>query len=225
MNPYINTVIHTVAHVPLFKDIGGAELEAMLDCLGVEVRTVRKNSVLLLAGEMPVHVGVVLSGLVHIVKEDVDGNYTLVASASPGEIFGEALCCAGVEESPVTVLAAAESEALLLRYERIVHICQNTCGRHQKLIENMLNIVAQKNLYLQDRIEIVSIKSVRAKVLRYLESFLAKQGRHITIPFNRERLAEYLCVERSALSHELSRMKREGLIDYRKNTFVLHWKG
>ena len=92
---------------------------------------------------------------------------------------------------------------------------------HTKLIENMLGLIANKNLMLQSRMEIVCMKSVRAKVLQYLKSFVPEQGREITIPFNREKLAEYLCVERSALSHELAKMKRDGLIEYRKNKFIL----
>jgi CRP-like cAMP-binding protein len=86
----------------------------------------------------------------------------------------------------------------------------------------MLGLIANKNLLLQNRMEIVSLKSIRAKVRRYLESFIPGQGRNITIPFNREELADFLCVERSALSHELSKMKADGLIEYRKNSFSLH---
>ena len=92
---------------------------------------------------------------------------------------------------------------------------------YAKLIENLLRLTAQKNLLLQSRMEIVCLKSVRAKVLRYLASFVPEQGRQITIPFNREEMADYLCVERSALSHELARMRQEGLIEYWKNCFVV----
>ena len=87
----------------------------------------------------------------------------------------------------------------------------------------MLGLIANKNLQLQSRMEVVSIKSIRAKVMRYLESFVPNQGRNITIPFNREKMADFLNVERSALSHELSKMKKDGLIDYNKNTFILYW--
>jgi len=214
--------IDMIKKTPLFNDINDAELESMLDCLSCETKIVHKNETLLLAGDKPLHIGVVLSGLIHIVKEDYDGNQMLVAAVPPNETFGEAVCYAGVDESPVTVFAADESRVLLLRYDRIVHICRNVCEYHQKLIENMLRLVAGRNLYLQDRIEIISIKSIRAKVLRYLESLASKQGREIVIPFNQTRLAEYLCVERSALAHELARMKRDGLIDYRRNSFILN---
>ena len=213
--------LDSIKSVPLFKEIGGEELEYMLDCFRCEIRAVRKNAVILLAGEKPIYVGAVLDGMVQVVREDYDGNRTLVASASSGEIFGEALCCAGVDESPVTVLAADDATVMLIEYACIVRVCQNACGYHQKLIENMLHLVASKNIYLQNRLEIMSIKSIRVKVLRYLESLAVKQGRSIVLPFNQTKLADYLCVERSALAHELARMKKDGLIDYKKNAFKL----
>jgi CRP-like cAMP-binding protein len=193
----------------------------MLDCLGAEIKTVAKNNIILLAGEKPLHIGIVLSGILYIVKEDSDGNRKLITAATPGEIYAEALCCADVDESPVTVIAAEDSQVMLLRFDRVLHTCPNSCVFHQKLIENMLNLLANKSLYLQSRIEIISVKSIRIKVLRYLESFTTKQGRNIIIPFNREELADYLCVERSALSHELAKMKKDRLIDYKKNKFIL----
>jgi len=211
-----------IRSVPIFRDIGGAELEAMLNCLGAETRSVPKNDILLLAGEKPKKVGVVLKGLLHIVREDSDGSRALVAAAGPGELFAESLCCAFVPESPITVLASADSTVLLLRFDRILHTCPSACAYHQKLMENMLRLVAVKNLRLQDRLELMSLKTIREKVLRYLETLGLKQGGRVTVPFNREELAAYLCVERSALSHELMRMRRDGLLDYKKNVFTLN---
>ena len=205
--------------IELFQGID--DLAAMLKCLGAEIRQVEKNEIVLLAGNKPQHVGVVLSGLLHIVREDYDGNRSLVAAVEPGEIFAESLCCAGVAESPVTVTAATDSTVLLLRFERVLRTCQNACAFHHRLIENMLRLVAEKNLLLQTRMEIIALKSVRAKVLRYLESFTPKKGESFVIPFNREKMADYLCVERSALSHELARMKRDRLIEYNNNRFTL----
>ena len=206
----------------LFNGIDVAELETMLKCLGAEIRDVNRDEIVLLAGDKPQYVGIVLTGQLHIVREDFDGNHTLIAALTPGEIFAEALCCAGVSESPVTVLSEIDSTVMFLSFSRILHVCNNSCAYHTRLIENMLKLIANKNLQLQSRMEIISLKTIRAKVMRYLESFVPKQGRHIKIPFNREELAGFLCVERSALSHELSKMKRDGLIDYRKNYFTLN---
>ncbi len=205
--------------IGLFKGIKEDELSAMLKCLGAEFANVKRNTVLLLAGHRPQRVGVVLSGQLHIIKEDYDGNRTLVAALEPGEIFAEALCCAGVEHSPVTVVAETDAKVMQIQFERILHTCPSACGFHTKLIENMLGLIARKNLLLQSRMEMVTLHSVREKVLRYLGSF--GKGKTIVVPFNREQMADYLSVERSALSHELAKMKRDGLIEYRKNEFIL----
>jgi len=216
-----NNYFNILKTVPIFDSISGAEMGSMLNCLGARIKSLPKNGAFLLAGEKPVYIGIVLTGQLHIVREDYEGNRIMIASAAPGGIFAEALCCADIEESPVSVLAAEDSSVMLLRFENILRVCPSACPFHRKLLENMLRLVSNKNLYLQGRMEIVSIKSVRWKVLRYLESFAQKRGREIVIPFNREELAGYLCVERSALSHELMKMKRDGLIDYRKNAFIL----
>jgi len=207
--------------VSIFAALGDAERASILRCLGTETKAVPKNGVILRAGEKPAHVGIVLSGTLHIVKDDLDGNRTLIAVVAPGELFAQALCCAGVRESPVTVLAGEDAQIMLLRFDRILHTCPSACPYHQKLIENMLKLVAQKNLYLQNRMDILTVKSIRVKVMRYLGALAAGRGREITVPFNREGLAAYLGAERSALSHELMKMKRDGLIDYRKNKFIL----
>ena len=206
---------------PLFKDIGVSDLEAMLGCVEARVKTVKKDEILMLAGSKPLHIGIVLRGQLQIAREDYDGNRSLIATVTVGDIYGETLCCAGILESPVTVTAGTDASVLLLRFSRILHICSNACAFHAKLIENMLGIIAGKNIFLQLRMETISLKSVRAKVLRYFESLGTKRGRQFSIPFNREEMADYLCVERSALSHELSRMKKDGLIEFSKNRFVI----
>jgi len=205
----------------LFKGIETVELETLLDCLSARVQNVKKGKIVLFAGDKADFTGVVLSGLLHISREDYDGNRTIINSITPGGIFAEAMCCAGVSESPVTAVAAEDSVIMKLEFARILKICPNTCSFHKKLIENMLALIARKNLYLQERMEILSLKSVRAKIILYLESFVSKQGRNINIPLNREEMADFLCVERSALSHELMKMKKDGLIDYQKNHFRL----
>jgi len=207
--------------VPLFKGIGESELDAMLQCIGAEERNVQKSDFVLFAGDKVRHIGIVLSGQLHILHENFDGKRSLIAALMPGEIYAEVSCCADIKESPVSVMAKTDAAILTLDFPHVIRPCSNACGFHGKLIENMLRVVANKNLHLQNRMEIVSMKSVRDKVLHYLESFVPKQGPNIVIPFNREELASFLCVERSALSHELARMKADGLIEYRKNQFYI----
>lgn len=207
--------------VELFATIEQDDLDTMLGCLDAKLAYAKKDEIVLLSGQRPEHVGIVMSGQLHIVKEDAEGNRILVAGLQPGEIFAEALCAAGVGESPVTVLADTDSAILRLRFDRVIHPCGQACEFHGKLVENLLGLIARKNLLLQSRMEIMAIRSVREKVLRYLGSFAMPKGEKITIPFNREELADYLCVERSALSHTLSRMKQDGLLEYRKNELIL----
>lgn len=217
MKEYLNILAET----GLFRDIDTADLEELLKCLGAEIKTIGKSEIVLLNGDKPESIGIVLSGQLHVVREDTDGNRSIIAAITPGDIFGEALCCADVPESPVTVLADTASLVMLLRFSHILKTCSNSCTFHTRLIANMLRLIANKNLLLQDRMEIISLKSIRAKVTRYLESFSPVREKEFYIPFNREELADFLCVERSALSHELARMKRDGLIEYKKNRFVL----
>jgi CRP-like cAMP-binding protein len=207
--------------VELFREIDAAELETMLDCLGVEIKSAKKGRIILLQGDKSLHVGIVLAGRIHITREDYDGNSSFIEAVEPGEIFAEALCCADVPESPVTATADAASTIMLMSFSRILHTCKNSCPFHTRLIGNMLSLIAKKNILLQRRMEIICLKSIRARVMRYLEALAPKRGQEFAIPLDRGEMAGYLCVDRSALSHELRKMKRDGLIEYRKNKFLL----
>jgi len=207
--------------VELFEGINTSDMRLMLDCVEAKIKTFKKGDILMIAGAKPLFVGVVISGEIHITREDIDGNRSLIAIIMPGQIFAEALCCADVPESPVTATAGTGSSVMLLNFSRLLRTCSNSCVFHSRLIQNMLRVTAKKNLLLQNRMEIISLKSIRAKVIRYLETFKPEYGKEIAIPFNREQLADHLCVERSALSHELARMKSDGIIEYRKNKFIL----
>jgi len=205
----------------LFDNIPPKDIASMLICLDTKTVNFKKGRTIMMAGDRFEAVGIVLRGQVQIAKEDIAGNRTILATIIPTDVFGEAICCAGLEASPVSVVAAEDSSILFLNFARILRVCSKTCEFHARLIENMLKVIARKNIFLQNRMDIMSNKSVREKVQTYLESFIPMQGTEITIPLNRQQMAEYLCVERSALSHELMRMKKDGLIDYRKNNFKL----
>lgn len=202
----------------LFKGIKIQEIQTMLNCLGAVTQNAHKGKIILLEGDSLEYIGIVLCGQLHIIRDNYDGNRSLMASISIGEIFSETLCCAGVCQSPFTVIAAENSIIMKLSFERVLNTCSNSCAFHIKLIENMVSIIAKKNLTLQNRMEILEKKTIREKVIRYLESF---GEQNITLPFNREEMANFLCVERSALSHELIKMKKNGLIDYKKNKFLV----
>ena len=214
--------IEMVKQSRLFAGIGVDELSSMLSCLNARDVEAAKGELLLRAGEPVEQVGILLEGNLSVTREDADGERSLIALLEPGDHFAEAFCCAGVEESPVTVAAESDSVVLLLDFRRILHTCTSACSFHAKLIENMLFVVASKNIYLQTRMDYLSRKTLRRRIMKYLVNTSGGSKQVFDIPFNREALADYLCIDRSALSRELARMKEDGLIDYWKNRFKVN---
>ena len=215
------TGLKVLERSPLFSGIAPADMSSILRCLGAKSLRFRKNEIIQMAGDQPKNIGIVLSGQLQIFKDDSFGNRTLLTSILPAEIYGESICCAGLTESPVSVMAMDNSMILSLAFPDILKTCSNACDFHGKLIENMMFVLARKNIFLQNRMDILTEKSLRTKIMIYLESFVPTQGGDITIPLNREQMAAYLCVDRSALSHELIKMKDDGLIRYQRNRFHL----
>ncbi|MDL2264322.1 Crp/Fnr family transcriptional regulator [Synergistaceae bacterium OttesenSCG-928-I11] len=218
----ISDLLPLLERVPLFADIARADLPAMLDCLGAAARAYGKGETVFLAGDAASRIGLVCDGAAQVVREDVFGNRTILTSLGPGELFGETFACARVDHLPVSVVAMSPSEILLLDYRRIVTTCPSSCTFHARLIENMLGILAEKNLMLNRKIEALSARSTRGKLTAYLAAQAERNGsRAFSIPFNRQELADYLAVERSAMSAELGKMRDEGLIRFHRNEFEL----
>ncbi len=209
----------------MFAGIAAGEMERLLPCLGARERSYEKGEMIFQAEAPSTYVGIVLSGAVDVVQEDFWGNRGILARLTPGDLFGEAFSCAQVEKLPVGVTAAEDVAILLVDYRRIATTCTSACGFHARLIHNMLRILAEKNIALTQKIEHVTRRTTREKLLSYL-SAQARRARSsaFTIPFDRQALAEYLAVDRSAMSAELGRMRREGLLSVEKNRFTLHEK-
>ena len=205
---------------PLFKGINEDGFAAMLQCVGAHVKTYQKGERIWLAGDPADTVGLILSGGVQILREDAFGRQNLMAELGEGALYGEVFACAGLASSPVTVAATMPSQVLHINFCKLVSTCSSACTFHNRLIENMLAIMAKKTLHMHEKVEILSKRTTRERVLVYFEQ-LGKGARRLTIPFSREALAAYLCVDRSALSAELSRMQRDGLIRYRRNCVEL----
>lgn len=204
-----------------FSEVKETDITPMLSCLGARNSTFKKGEYVLRAGEEVHHIGIVIGGILNIYKEDADGERSLLARLLPADYFGEALCCAGVDKSPVNVVAESNCEVMFIDFKRILNTCSKSCVFHAKIIENMLKIVAVKNLQLQQRMEYLSKKTLRKRILKYLTNTSAGKSGAFSIPFNREELSDYLCADRSALSRELMRLKDDGIIDYWKNQFQL----
>ena len=163
-----------------------------------------------------------LEGAVDMIKEDVWGNRTMLLRTYCSDIFGETFACGEDALSVVTFVAAENCKVMFLSFCRVMHTCTNACAFHQTLIENMVRIIARKNRELMRKIEVVSKKTLREKILSYLSIQSQAQGsRSFEIPLGRMEWAEYLCADRSALTRELVKMKAEGLIDYQRNFFEI----
>lgn len=204
----------------LFAGIRKEDMPGMLGCIGYHIRSFEKGAVIAFEAETINHVGVVLTGKVDMVKEDLWGNRTMLVRMGKDEVFGETFACGEGSLSMVTFVAAEDSEVLFLSFCRVMHTCTHACAFHQTLIENMVRIIARKNRELMRKVEVVSKKSLREKVLAYLSIQAQQQtARTFEIPLGRSELAEYLCADRSALTRELAKMQEEGIIDYHRNTF------
>jgi len=204
----------------LFTNVNKDEITAMLGCLNASVIAADKDAFIFHEGEPARYVGIVLSGNVQIIRDDYFGNRSIVDTVGPGELFGETFACAEVEEIPVSVMASEKSEIMLVDCRRIIVTCGNSCEFHNKMIHNLLRVVARKNLNFNRKIEIISKRTTRDKLMTYLMNQAKKcNSDKFSIPFDRQELADYLGVERSALSAEMSRMRKDGLIEYNKNIF------
>ena len=210
-------------HCPLFEGIGDEELDSMLNCLGGIEKRAEKGSAVFLEGSPARWVGVVLSGGVQVVREDYYGNRSILAALGPGELFGEAYACAGTETLPVSVLAVKDSAVLLLDCKRVLASCSSVCQFHSRLVRNLLQVVARKNLLLHQKIQVMSRRTTREKLMAYLMDQAKGQGAgEFTIPLDRQALADYLGVDRSAMSAELSKLRREGVLECDRAWFRLH---
>ena len=204
----------------LFYGIQESEMTAMLGCIGAYLKEYKKNQYIITLEENVEAVGILLSGKVDMIKEDLWGNKTLLVSMQKGELFGESFSCGIVKNATVSFVADTASMILFLPFSRILRTCNMSCKFHHRLIENMVTVIAEKNIVLMDKVDILSKKTLRGKIATYLLQEASKQqSLYFDIPLGRVQLAEYLCVDRSALTRELNTMKAEGYIDFDKNTF------
>ena len=210
-----------VSNTSLFRGLETEKLPAVLSAMQARKITCEKGSPVVLAGSPAVRAGIVLSGRVQIVSEDYFGNRSITAEAVAGETFAEVFACAGLSLMPVSVFAAEKSTVLLLDLNAVIN-AEQPSAEAEKVAANLLHVVSQKTLALNRKISVLSRRSTREKLLAYLSAQAQNAGSdRFAIPFDRQELADYLCVDRSAMSAALSRMKKDGLIDYHKNHFRL----
>ena len=207
---------------PLFDGIDRQDLTGMLGCLGAKQISTKKGQPLFREGDKAIYVGIVLSGSVQLIREDYYGNRSIVAHIGPQQLFGESYAFSGIATLPVSIMADEDTDALLLDSRRISVCCSNACSFHSQVIYNLLRLVAQNNLVLHQKIQITSKRTTREKLMAYLLSQAKRQGSNaFTIPYDRQELADYLEVDRTGLSAEISKLRREGILECEKSNFRL----
>ena len=207
---------------PLFLGIEDDHILKMLGCLGAKVESFDKKYTVLAEGKPAKFIGIVLSGSVPVLRVDYYGNRSIISNAMPSQMFGEAFACAEVGALPISVVANEPSEIMLIDCSHILHTCANNCLFHQQMIFNLMKALAQKNIMFHRKIEITSKRTTREKLMTYL-MLQAKNAKSdsFDIPFDRQELADYLEVDRSGLSAEISKLRAEGVLESHKKHFEL----
>jgi len=212
----MNKLFTMLYNHPLFKGMKENEIGDILSKL--KKQRYEEEQVIYSIGEIQFSIGFILYGMVSINKIDYWGNRSIIAKLTQGEIFAEAFCFSNTEELPVNIVAHKDSEVLFIPYSQFIFFSV----KYPQLMQNMLHIMATKNLYLTQKIDIISKRKTREKVLAFLSQEAQRQRTYtFSISMNRNELADFLSVDRSALSSELSKMQDEGIIQYHKNIFTL----
>ena len=207
----------------LFSGVAEDEIEAMLDCLSAELRTYQKGSYVLHQGEYLHHITVLVAGSLLIQKDDFWGNRSIVNKISAWEMFGEAYVAPGSEALLNDVIATEDSAIIFFDVHKILTTCSSACRFHAVVIQNLFYAISVKNRSLVQKLGHMSRRTTREKLLSYLSEQAKKQGTSsFEIPFNRQQLADFLSVDRSAMSNELCKLRDEGLLSFERNRFQLY---
>lgn len=207
---------------PLFQEITQEGITHMMGCLSPKVRHYTKQDLITVEGMPFEGIGILLEGRALITRSNEAGESILMDHVLPGQIFGEMIAFSSRTTWPATVVADSEVAVMFLDKNSFVSQCHQVCSWHQQLMLNLMRIISNKALFLNRKVNYLSIKSMRAKLSKLLLEFSKDQnGKMIHMPFNRNEMAEFLNVSRPSMSRELARMKKENLIDYHQNTFKI----
>lgn len=207
---------------PFFKGLSDNEILSILHCVNASAISRKKDSYIFSAGDSTEVMGLVASGCVLIIQEDIWGHRNILAKCHAGDFFGEPYAASQGAVLNISVVAEEDCQIILLNVERLLVSCQSACVHHQKLIRNLVSVLANKTLILNDKITHVGKRTTRDKLLSYLSSESIRQSSlSFDIPFDRQQLADYLCIDRAAMSVELSKLQKEGLIKTNRKHFEL----
>lgn len=210
----------------LFHDVGEKDLENMLKCLAATEKRYQKNDIIIMAGTKVTSVGIIIEGTAQITREDAEGNRAILSDLSIPDLFAEAYVAASMNEVPITVIATSDCKVVWVPFGKIVARCAFACEFHRVIVENMLKVIAEKNILMNEKMRLLSCKTTKEKLLTYLSDYSERVGKsNFVIPFTRNELADFLSVDRSAMSRELGRLRDEGYIKFHKNEFELLLNG
>lgn len=214
--------LSTLKNSELFNNMLEDDILKSLTCLKGRVKKYNKNDIIYSSGSEINNIGIVLNGSILITKDDIMGNRNILTTISQTGLFAETFVCSNIKYIPVTVIANEDCEILFIQFKQLTEVCESNCSFHNKLIQNMLSIIASKNILLNNKIEILSAKTTRDKLMAYFNMQITRnKSNTFTIPFSRDALADYLNLNRSSMSRELSKMRNEGIIQFNKNRFKI----
>ena len=212
-----------LSETKLFSGIKAEEIKEALNCLSGYEKSFKKGEIIYRTGQTVTDMGLVEEGSVNITVNLYWGNSIILGNIEKGKIFAETYAAVSGKEMLCDAVAAEDCTVLFINVGKLLNVCKNTCGFHQKIIYNLLRISAMKNLNLSARMLHTAPKTIRGRLISYFSQTAAETGgREFTIPFSRQELADYIGVDRSALSAELSKMQKDGILTYRKNKFKLN---
>lgn len=214
-----------IKNTALFDGISDEDIEKSIECLDGKVRKFDKDEYVLTAGDKTENIGLLLDGNIFIIQEDFWGNRNILAKLSSGQIFAESFACS--HEIPLNVSAVADTPCavMFLNINRIMNPCASGCEFHSRMIYNLLSELANKNLRLNEKLTHLSKRSTREKLMSFLSSESVRHSSdEFEIQFNRQQLADYLSVDRSAMSNELCKLRDQGILTFNRNHFHLNYK-
>ena len=214
--------IPVLKRTKLFSGVGDDDISTMLTCLGARLLTYKKGEHVLRQGEHLSDILVLAEGSLHIQRDDYWGKRSILGHIGVGEIFGEAYVAPESGTLLNDVIAVEDSAVFFFDVKRVISTCSSACRFHTMVVQNLFFAISEKNRGLVQKLDYMSRRTTREKLLSYLSEEAKKQNSaSITLPFNRQQLADYLSVDRSAMSNELCKMRDEGLLEFEKNRFRL----
>lgn len=214
--------ISIIKNSKLFLDISENEIELILKCLSSNIKKYKKGEYIYKVGDTINNLALVVEGNIHIEKEDFWGNKNILLEISKGEIFGESYYCTNIEPISINAISSNDSAVIFIDMKNAFNNYCSCCSSNLKLIQNFINVLATRNKDITTKFQHISQRTTRNKLLSYLsEQAIKNNSSSFYIPFNRQQLSDYLCVDRSSMSNELSKMRNEGILNFKKNYFEL----